>query len=137
MLAAVGRDRAVVSIMLCDDDTIAELNGQYRNKPIPTDVLSFGMIGDPADGGEVPDGPLGETDEPVLLGDVVISIPTAARQARPAGDLRAEVTRLLAHGLLHLLGWDHAKTSDLRVMEAETDRLIEASRPPTRRYEKD
>lgn len=134
MLVAVDRENALVSIMLCDDDTIAELNGQYRNKPKSTDVLSFGMNGDPADGGEAPDEPFRENNEPELLGDIVISIPTAARQARPAGNLRAEVTRLLAHGLLHLLGLVHGTTSDRRAMEAETERLIEAASPHVRRH---
>jgi len=125
MLATAERSEALLSVLLCSDDVIAELNGQYRGKSGPTDVLSFGMSGEPADGGAAPEAPLREPDEPEVLGDVVISVPAAARQA--AGSLRDEVTRLLAHGLLHLLGWDHATAKAARAMEAETERLAAAA----------
>jgi probable rRNA maturation factor len=127
MLAAVGRSASYLSVVLCDDATIAELNGSYRNRPEPTDVLSFGQNGAPADGAETPTVPAPRPGrgEPELLGDVVISVPFAARQA-PDG-LRREVVRLLAHGLLHLLGWDHETAATRRAMNHESDRLVRAA----------
>jgi probable rRNA maturation factor len=85
-----------LSILLTGDDEIHQLNQIYRQRDRPTDVLSFSQRE-----GEVP----GPED---VLGDVVISIETAERQATERGQsLRAEVLELLAHGLLHLLGFDH------------------------------
>jgi probable rRNA maturation factor len=91
-LAAVApaRARGAVTIALASDQRVRALNRQYRGKDRPTDVLSF-----PA-------------DEPGLLGDVVIAIGVATRQARAAGHTLATELRVLAlHGLLHLLGYDH------------------------------
>lgn len=121
MLAFLDRPEAELSILLCDDETIQELNREYRNKNRPTDVLAF-----PMHEGE------GPQPNPDLLGDVVISLPTATLQAaerdRPIID---EVTFLLAHGLLHLLGYDHATKGEEREMTARTEALmavVEAAR---------
>ncbi|HEY8080439.1 MAG TPA: rRNA maturation RNase YbeY, partial [Labilithrix sp.] len=86
-----------VSFVLTDDKRIHQLNKIYRHKDRPTDVLAFAMR----------EGRFGELAGDVL-GDVIVSVPTARRQAdeRKAA-LLDEVTMLLAHGLLHLLGWDH------------------------------
>ena len=68
-----------------------------------------------------------------VLGDVIISVPTARRQAEEAGkDVLDEVTMLAAHGLLHLLGWDHDTPAKDRRMKAETDRLLAAAAPRRR-----
>lgn len=85
-----------VSVLLTGDDRMTELNTAYRNLPETTDVLSFCQ----------------EEEEPFpiggLLGDIVVSIPTARRQAQTAGiELIEEVENLVLHGLLHLLGHDH------------------------------
>lgn len=97
MLAALGAD-AELSIALVGDEEMQRLNAAYRGKDRPTDVLSFEM-GDDAPGGVR------------LLGDVVISLDTAARQAAEHGvGLAEEVRVLLAHGLLHLLGYDHERS---------------------------
>ena len=116
MLAALGVEDSELSILLCDDSTIRELNRRYRKKNRATDVLAFPMQ----------EGP-GSQFNPGLLGDVVISLPTARRQAaardRPIVD---EVTFLLAHGLLHLLGHDHATTRQEREMTARTEALMAA-----------
>ena len=116
MLASLGLDDAELSILLCDDGTIRQLNRRYRNKNKATDVLAFPMQ----------EGP-GPAPNPGLLGDVVISLPTAARQAsehdRP---IIQEVTFLLAHGLLHLLGYDHAAKREEREMRAQTEDLLAA-----------
>ncbi len=116
MLESLGLDDAELSILLCDDGTIRKLNRQYRKKNKATDVLAFPMQ----------EGP-GPAPHPGLLGDVVISLPTATRQAaehdRP---IIQEVTFLLAHGLLHLLGYDHGSQGEERKMKARTEELLAA-----------
>ena len=115
-LRAIERADAELSIALVDDAAIAELNARYRDKPGPTDVLSFSQLeGDdaPGDGG--------------LLGDVVISLDTARRQARERRrGIDGEVARLLVHGLLHLVGYDHEQDEEARVMEALERRVRRA-----------
>jgi probable rRNA maturation factor len=92
-LDKAGLGDAEVSILLTGDDRIAELNETYRGLPEPTDVLSFPLNDDE-------DEPFGN-----ILGDIVISVPTAQRQA--SGTLENELDALAFHGLLHLLGRDH------------------------------
>jgi probable rRNA maturation factor len=122
MLRELDLRRAELSILLCDDVTIHALNRDYRGKDKPTDVLAFAMR----------EGFAGETSGDVL-GDVVISIPTAVRQANERGHSpQAEVFMLLAHGLLHLLGWDHRTEKEDRRMRREVSRLIAASTRSTR-----
>ena len=115
MLESAGCSEKELSILLCGDRTIRALNRQYRKKDQATDVLAFPME----------DASAGPPSR--LLGDVVISVPTATRQAaerdRP---IIAEVTFLLAHGLLHLLGCDHATGREEREMEARTAELLAA-----------
>ena len=114
MLRSLGERRAELSILLCDDRTIASLNREYRGKKGPTDVLSFPMRD--SEGG---------TLQPNILGDVVISIDTARRQAKARDrPIVAEVTFLLAHGLLHLLGFDHQTDSEEKEMTAKTHALV-------------
>jgi probable rRNA maturation factor len=118
MLEALALEDAELSILLCDDAVIRGLNREHRRHDHPTDVLAFAMI----EGQPVPKTPA------ALLGDVVISLPTAARQARAEGRaLLAEVTVLLAHGLLHLLGLDHQTKVQERRMRARTDALVAAA----------
>jgi len=94
ILDAVGLERTELSILITSDEEIKELNKLYRNKDRPTDVLSFPM-GEEIGGWK-------------LLGDVVISIDTARAQAKELGiSLEEEVKRLLIHGIVHLLGYDH------------------------------
>lgn len=114
MLRALKLPRAELSVLLCDDATIHALNRDYRKKNKPTDVLAFAMR-------EGDDGHLAGD----LLGDVIISLETATRQAKERGAVtRDEVMMLLAHGLLHLLGWDHQTDADDQRMRAETDRML-------------
>jgi len=93
-LEVLGLNKAELSIVLVSDAQIRRLNKLYRNKDKPTDVLSF---------------PIGEKVEDwLILGDVVISVDTAKRQAQELGySLEEELKRLLVHGLVHLLGYDH------------------------------
>lgn len=114
MLDALKLKRAELSVLLCDDPTIHVLNRQHRRKNKPTDVLAFAMRE-----GEIVVGDSG------VLGDVVISLDTAARQAKEhAHSLWDEVDMLLAHGLLHLLGYDHNTDEEEREMNGEVARLI-------------
>jgi probable rRNA maturation factor len=117
MLEAVQMKDSELSILLTGDDQIALLNRTYRKKNRPTDVLAFAQR----------EGDLSDRNDR-LLGDVVVSIPTARRQAEARrADLGSEVTMLLAHGLLHLLGWDHETPSQDRRMRRETRRLCAAA----------
>jgi len=116
MLRELGRPRAELSIALVDDASIAELNARYRGVPGATDVLSFSLL----------DGAHAE-HRGELLGDVVVSLDTAAVQARRARrSLDDEVLRLLIHGTLHLLGHDHERRDEARRMRAEERRVWKA-----------
>jgi probable rRNA maturation factor len=117
MLHALGMPDAELSILLCDDETIRGLNRRYRKKNKATDVLAFPMD----------EGAAGPSPHPGLLGDVVISLPTATRQAREHDrPIIAEVTFLLAHGLLHLVGYDHGTRREERRMDARTAEMLAA-----------
>jgi probable rRNA maturation factor len=112
-LAALGHARSELSLTLTDDRGIAELNRTWRGRRGPTDVLSFSLVeGDHAE------------HRGALLGDVVIGLPQAARQARAAHrGLDRELACLAIHGILHLLGHDHEAEADARAMRAEERRL--------------
>jgi probable rRNA maturation factor len=118
ILAALDRGRAELSIQLLDDAAIAELNRRYRGRPRPTDVLAFSLLeGAHAD------------RRGDLLGDVVIGIETAARQARARRRrLDDEVAKLLVHGALHLVGYDHLRSAEARRMRAQERRVWRALR---------
>lgn len=117
MLSAIDASDAELSVLLTDDPHIRELNREHRKKDSPTDVLAFPMDGRDA-------GPGGTR----LLGDVVVSLDTARRQARERRrDLLSEVTDLLAHGLLHLIGYDHRTDAEERRMNREAERLVSAA----------
>lgn len=120
MLAALELDRVELSVALVDDATMHSLNRDYRDKDRPTDVLAFAMReGEPM--AAIPE------EEPEMLGDVIISVDTANRQAtRARRSLLDEVTMLLAHGLLHLLGYDHQTDAEEVEMNARV-RDLEAA----------
>jgi probable rRNA maturation factor len=118
IMRSLGHARSELSIALVDDDQIAKLNGDWRGRARPTDVLSFSLIE-------------GEQSRyrGKMLGDVVIGIETAARQARQRHrGLDEELSRLLIHGVLHLLGHDHEKDAEARIMRAGERRLSRAIR---------
>jgi probable rRNA maturation factor len=121
MLVLLQLEKAELSLLLSGDAHIHQLNKIYRGKDRPTDVLAFAMR----------EGDFGRFHDALpdrLLGDVVVSVPTAERQAKTARRvLLDEVTMLVAHGLLHLLGWDHDTAAKDRRMRAETDRLVAAA----------
>ena len=102
-----------LSILFTGDEHIARLNEQYLGRTGPTNVLAFPM----AD-------PHREIDISPMLGDVVISLDTAARESGESGESFEEtVFRLLIHGVLHLLGFDHERAEDTLRMEREEHRL--------------
>ena len=114
IMEQVGCERCELSIVLCDDSFIQELNRSYRNKDKPTDVLSFPMIQDAHT--ELKD---------ALLGDVIISIDTASRQAQSRNhSLLTEVTTLLIHGILHLIGYTHENDDDESRMNRMASQLL-------------
>ena len=112
--AGIGRE-VDVSLSLVDDEEITGLNREYREEDRPTDVLSFSQ----REGGERP-----APGAPDLLGDIVISIETAARQAAERGvELEEELLHLSVHGLAHLLGYDHVSEREEREMFGWETRL--------------
>lgn len=117
-LAAEGTPKPVkLSVSITDDETVRALNRRYRDADAPTDVLSFGL--DDHDAFVTPPGNIRE------LGEVVISYPTAARQAEAADHaIDDELAHLLVHGVLHLLGYDHESTQEAKAMRAREDELL-------------
>jgi probable rRNA maturation factor len=111
-----------LGLQLCDDAAIATLNQTWRHRSGPTDVLAF------AAQEEAPPVPQGEGDVWLELGDIVISLDTAQRQARDAGHgLGEELLFLASHGLLHLVGWDHPDADSLAAMLERQTALLVAS----------
>ncbi len=115
-----GEDSSALSISLVDDREIAVLNREHRGKDTPTDVLSFPLY----EPGAVRETQADDSDPERLLGDVVISVDTARRQAAEYdAPLQNEINRLLIHGILHVLGHDHEEPAQRAAMEAEERRL--------------
>ena len=105
-----------LGLQFVDDAEITALNGRWRDKPRPTDVLSFSAL---------------EADMPpdnspsIELGDIIVSVPTAERQAlEQEHSLERELCWLVSHGLLHLLGWDHPDDSRLEAMLQCQEQLV-------------
>ena len=111
---------AELSILLVDEQTMSAYHEKYLDEPGPTDVLSFPMdeLRPPNDDEEPPEG---------LLGDIVLCPVVTERQAREHGRSPAkEAEYLLVHGLLHLLGFDHAEPAEKAEMFALKDRILRA-----------
>lgn len=104
-----------LSVLLTDDSRISELNERYLGRAGPTNVLAFPMEGgpDPRVASE-------------MLGDVVVSVETALRESKEQGrTLEETIDRLLVHGILHLLGYDHeVSPKEAERMEAEEERMM-------------
>ncbi len=107
MLRAVGLHDVELSVLLAGDETVADLNETYRDKKGTTDVLSFGQ----ADPDELRRWrqPVQASEQGIerILGDIVISLPVVKKRSSRAPAFEADLTDLLAHGVLHLLGHDH------------------------------
>ena len=126
-LKAHGAETCEVSVLLTDDADIRQLNRDYRGIDAPTDVLAFAMR-------EGEEGHL----NPNLLGDLVISLETAARQAateealsQTCGNLETEAALLAVHGMLHLLGYDHQTPKDATVMFEKQKTIFSLLEKPT------
>lgn len=127
-------DAYSLGLSLTNDDEIAVLNAEWRDKASPTDVLAFAAQDDGLEQAPPVPMPTWAEDEddlaelalPLELGDIVISLDTAARQAEDAGQsLRQELLFLASHGLLHLLGWDHPDEASLAAMLQRQQALLE------------
>jgi probable rRNA maturation factor len=103
-----------ISLLLCDDAFVRELNRRWRGQDKPTNVLSFPAAED-------------DTFERLLLGDIAIAYETLAREAAAEGkSLKAHFCHLTIHGLLHLLGYDHDNEEDAEEMEALEREILAA-----------
>ena len=112
-----------LSLAITDDLTIQQLNLQYRQQDRPTDVLSFASLES-----DIPHIPIDDSGyvEPTYWGDIIISQTTAIDQATERGHtLTYELAWLAAHGLLHLLGWDHPDDESLEVMLKQQDLMLQ------------
>ncbi|MBR9979751.1 MAG: rRNA maturation RNase YbeY [Desulfatitalea sp.] len=116
ILNVLGCPDGELSILIVDDPAIARLNAQYLQHEGPTNVISFPMR----------EGAHGDL-HPALLGDVVISMDTCARESAEAGmDMAERFLELLIHGILHLVGYDHVHSeAEANVMEAKSLELME------------
>lgn len=116
ILNALGYPEAQLSILIVDDEQIAEFNETYLNHKGPTNVISFPMQ----------EGPFSDIT-PELLGDVVISVDTAHREADDGGmKMTDRFDQLLIHGILHLVGYDHVHSKEAAAaMEEKSNELME------------
>ena len=107
------------TVRFTGDREIQQFNAQYRQQDKPTDVLSFAAL-------EVDSPAIAiKEDEPLYLGDILISLDTAQRQAQERGhSLNQELGWLMTHGLLHLLGWDHPDDESLEQMLSQQETLL-------------
>ncbi|MBN1783554.1 MAG: rRNA maturation RNase YbeY [Alphaproteobacteria bacterium] len=96
-----------ISFLLTDDATIQKLNKDYRGKDKPTNVLSF------------------ETEDAEMLGDVVLAFETIERESAQEKSFEHHLTHLIAHGILHLIGYDHIEDSEAEIMEAKEDEILD------------
>ena len=119
VLVAEGAGPSELGVVIADDATVRELNRRYLGIDEPTDVLAFGL----SEAGDRPFAlPPGEA---APLGEVLISYPTAVRQAEEQGhSVEAEVAHLLVHGVLHLLGYDHLEAEDERTMREREEEIL-------------
>jgi len=120
-----------VNVLLTNNEEIHEANKDFRNIDRPTDVLSFPMVDYdfPADFSLVNESPEGylnpETDE-LLLGDIMVSVDKVYSQAEEYGHgIKREFAFLIAHSMLHLLGYDHIEDEERAVMEAKQEAILE------------
>ena len=128
-----------MSVLFVDELTMTDLNNRFMGHEGPTDVLSFPIDGDPTPPGRWPDdggpGPDRSDDNPedlpLLLGDVVVCPAVATRNAPAhAGSFDDEIALLVVHGILHLMGMDHAVDAEREAMQARERELLAAHYGP-------
>lgn len=110
-----GEQAKIITLLFADDETMQDLNKDWRGKDKPTNVLSFPAPKDqPVPPGELP-----------LLGDIVLGFGTCAREAEESDKTLSDHTcHLIVHGILHLLGYDHENDKDAEVMEAAEIKIL-------------
>jgi probable rRNA maturation factor len=131
LIAQCAEASSEVGIYITGQDKIRELNRVYRNKDCSTDVLSFSFFVKEAaaDATTHPDFPAA-SDGGINLGEIVISFPQAEIQAVEYGHpLKKELARLLIHGIMHLLGFDHEVESDAVIMEDRELQILKTLEP--------
>jgi probable rRNA maturation factor len=130
-----------LSLIFIDEAAIADLNKRFLGKDGATDVLAFPIDDEPIAGGRSPDSgttgpndlPTETSDVPILLGDVYVCPSVAVANApEHAGTYEDEVALLVVHGILHLLGMDHADDEEAAVMERRERELLEQFHKPSR-----
>ncbi len=127
----LGGENYELTLRLTDDAEIQSLNSQYRGKDQPTDVLAFAALETAG-----PDLSNFTNDLPIYLGDLVISIDTAEKQATSRGHiLSIELAWLASHGFLHLLGWDHPDEESLQIMLEQQHKLLQTVGLDTPNYD--
>ena len=112
-------DLCEVALLACDDERIAVLNAEFRDKPTPTNVLSWPAqpLAPAGEGVPPPPAQIG-FDGMIELGDIALSYDTCAREARESGKpMDQHLTHLIVHGVLHLMGYDHVLDGDALLME--------------------
>jgi probable rRNA maturation factor len=111
-IAGIRHGNAELSVLLCDDETIAALNGRWRGQEKPTNVLSFPTL--PVSGAASRE----DAPEYVSLGDIAIAYGTLVREAAESGKTAsAHLSHLVVHGFLHLMGYDHETDAEAEQME--------------------
>ena len=127
-LAALGLSASglTLCVMGCDDARIAVLNAGFRGRPQPTNVLSWPSEERKAHPGERPAPPEpGSREAPESLGDIALAWDTCATEAAAEGlSVADHATHLIVHGILHLLGYDHAEDADAALMERTETRIL-------------
>lgn len=116
------KDSSEVSVTFVSNDTIQEINKTYRNKDVPTDVISFAMeeMGE----GEIE---ILDADIPTMLGDIIISVQRATEQAESyEHSFERELCFLAVHGFLHLLGYDHGTEEQEKEMFGLQETILQA-----------
>lgn len=123
---ALGPGGFSIGLVGCSDARIAALNGAFRGKPGPTNVLSWPSAErGAAEEGAAPALPAGDAGDPEELGDIAIAWETCAAEAAAAGKpLDEHVTHLIVHATLHLLGYDHIRDGDAARMESLETRVL-------------
>jgi probable rRNA maturation factor len=128
------RGEAELSMLFIDEKSMADLNHRFTGKEGATDVLAFPIDEEPSEGGRSPDSggtgpgflPPEPSDLPLLVGDVVICPAVAARNApEHAGTYEDELALLVVHGVLHLMGMDHAEDAEANEMEQRERELLD------------
>lgn len=116
-----------IVLLACDDARIAELNADFRGKPVPTNVLSWPAhdLAPATDGAHPAPPPPPDSIDPEALGDIALAHDTCLREAAEQGKSADDhVTHLIVHAILHLLGYDHIRDMDAALMEETETRIL-------------